>query len=984
MKYTNPFPGLRPFEGKESHLFFGRERHVDEINRKLETYRFVSIVGNSGSGKSSLIRAGLLPYLKEQGKGYQIIKMRPGDNPIDSLKASLRSSGIVENIEGELEDHALGLVQLVRSKVNEHKPLLLLVDQFEELFRFNSIYNNKKQYQRVAHFIDILLASVDQRDVPISVIITLRSDFLGDCEQFMGLPEAINDGQFLVPRMNRDELESTIVKPILYAKAKISPRLVQTLANAVGSSPDQLPVLQHVLMRTFNVWMNNNEPEQPIDLVHYEATGGIDNALSRHAEKAFALLNKQQRNIAAKIFKTVTSKEADNRGVRRPTALSVICEIIQEPESTVIDVVNVFRSADKGFLTPQDSSHLDSNSVVDISHESLMRKWDQLKLWVEEEANSAELYKRICENALLYEQDKASLWRDPDLQIAKDWIKEQTPNQAWAAQYDSHFNNAIRFIEASAQQKSFLIREKNRNRKIRNTAVVVILILLSLLSVWAVSERNSATASAQIAEEKRLEADTERERAEVNLNKAKKEEQRANEQNLEAQKQRQLADANAQEATEASMLAQQEAERSRVAEIAAERERLAAIVQTQISDSLRTIAEIANEESQRLRLLGISKNLAIRSKLMSSESNKTLKALLALQAYRFNADNNGEHWDSEIFEAVYSAYRAYQNESEYLFRGHRDAVQAIAYTKDQSLLSAGSDGQIIMTSSTGNTIGKYSNSTYPIDQLVSSKITDQIAVSNSAYEILLFKTSNLSEPEKVIKTGHAGKIVKMIWHNSGIFSLSRDSSLRLFDLKTGELVTQKQLAFSPVSATQLNNSSRLFIGDANGNIYLMDIVSGSIGLFAATGKAGISSLAYDTSKGLLAYGTSSGFCELLDKKGKPLGHLLSGHEAGVVSIQFNPTGEYVATASWDSKVRLYAVDQPNQAAVRFEDHSSWVLDLCFNSNGKVLASASKDKTVRTYPVNQNAMVEELVKLAGRNLSKEEWNLYVGSDIPYKW
>src|SRR5690242_2184219 len=148
----------------------------------------------------------------------------------------------------------------------------------------------------------------------------MRSDFLGDCTQFNGLAEAINAGQYLVPRMTRDERRAAISGPVGVGGAEISPVLLTRLVNDVGDNPDQLSILQHALNRTWNQWQRS-DGKGPLDLPHYEAIGTMAQALDQHAERAYAELTPPQQKICEKMFKALTDKATDPRGVRRPTTL---------------------------------------------------------------------------------------------------------------------------------------------------------------------------------------------------------------------------------------------------------------------------------------------------------------------------------------------------------------------------------------------------------------------------------------------------------------------------------------------------------------------------------------------------------------------------------------------------------------------------------------------------------------------------------------
>src|ERR1035437_373472 len=194
---SNPFPGLRPFEPDEEHLFFGREQETDELLSRLRTTRFLLVAGSSGTGKSSLVRSGLIPALQsgfmlQAGSNWRIIVFRPGDNPIGNLAVAmdapdaLGSEGEIAStnrilLEATLLRSSLGIVQAVRqAHIPSHDNVLIVVDQFEELFRFRRSDRTANAHDEAVAFFKLLLEATRQKDVPIYIALTMRSDFLGD------------------------------------------------------------------------------------------------------------------------------------------------------------------------------------------------------------------------------------------------------------------------------------------------------------------------------------------------------------------------------------------------------------------------------------------------------------------------------------------------------------------------------------------------------------------------------------------------------------------------------------------------------------------------------------------------------------------------------------------------------------------------------------------------------------------------------------
>lgn len=528
----NPFPGLRPYEPDEDHLFFGREKEIDELLRRLRTTRFLSVIGTSGSGKSSLVRSGLIPSLHsgamvKAGSSWRVAIFRPGEDPIGHLAAALNALDVLGTageladtnrvlLEATLRRSTLGLVEALRlARTPAGDNLLVVVDQFEELFRFRHSRKIENSRDEAVSFAKLLLEATQQSTVPIYVVLTMRSDFIGDCMEYPGLAEAVSAGQYLVPRMTRDELQSAITGPAAVAGADIAPRLVFRLLNDVGDDPDQLPVLQHALMRTWDHWERYRQAAEPIDIPHYEAIGTMSEALSLHAEEAYhELISDRAARIAERLFKALTDTSSDSRGVRRPTSVQELSAVCEADGPEVASVIEIFRRPGRTFLMPPVAVPLDSRLIIDISHESLMRGWKRLVGWAGEERVSAEHYMRLSRAAVRYERGTAGLWRDPELEFGLRWRRQNHPTEAWAQRYDPAFKRAMDFLERSENERdrSAAEHEKERRRKLRRAwqvagTLATLLLIAAFLAVFAWRQQ--------------IRANIQRTRADQNLNLAK-------------------------------------------------------------------------------------------------------------------------------------------------------------------------------------------------------------------------------------------------------------------------------------------------------------------------------------------------------------------------------------------------------------------------------------------------------------------------------
>ena len=450
LRAANPFPGLRPFEAGEADRFFGRGRQIDELTARLAEVSLLAVTGESGCGKSSLVRAGLIDRLgrlhDETGQPRWLSAvLRPGDRPMAALAAALKAALHPDTDEGDIQARMLGRLQLggqglIESVRMAHlaagQRLLVVVDQFEEIFRF------ELDPDEASAFVDLLLNAAQDRESPVSVVITMRADALGSCSIHRGLPEAISRGQYLVPRMTRAQRTEAIVAPVETLRGrKIAARLVQRLLNDVSDQYDELPVLQHVLARSWDHWVATSGRAEAIDLADYTAVGTAANALSMHGAEVCRDLPGLEA-VIEKVFRALTERIADagdpirgseGRERRRPMRFERLVAAVGAPVAEVEKVVERFRRRDTGFLMA--GAPLASNPTIDISHESLIRLWDSLRGWLSAEAEAGKRIKRLFDLAVDNRDKGGTLLQKGSLDEALAWRQEQQPTATWAGLY---------------------------------------------------------------------------------------------------------------------------------------------------------------------------------------------------------------------------------------------------------------------------------------------------------------------------------------------------------------------------------------------------------------------------------------------------------------------------------------------------------------------------------------------------------------------
>ena len=312
----NPYPGLRPFliseESDESLIFFGRKEQIHDLLDRLGNTHFMAVLGPSGCGKSSLVKAGLIPALDSgliyhAGANWVSAEAEPGSAPINNLAKAIAdalSSGqraeagdkvpTAEVLAERMYASTTALVDLAEELpdlLEDNTNLLILVDQFEEIFR-----EDLAQRDEDAQLINLLLNVFNMRPEGLYVVITMRTDYLEQCATFHGLPEALNQSQYLTPRLNPQQLSDSITGPIelRHYGGKVEPKLARKILSEMTSSsgydPDLLPLMQHALFwmwrKAQDVKRAEGEPVQLTLELYQELAGdgGLQGVLSKRAD----------------------------------------------------------------------------------------------------------------------------------------------------------------------------------------------------------------------------------------------------------------------------------------------------------------------------------------------------------------------------------------------------------------------------------------------------------------------------------------------------------------------------------------------------------------------------------------------------------------------------------------------------------------------------------------------------------------------------
>ena len=546
-----PYTGLRSFTEEESLYFKGREDHIQQATEQLQRNKFLMLTGASGDGKSSLVYAGIVPnaragFLKSKYTQWAVADFRPERNPFKNLCRALAKQLDISNpttVEAELQHGFSALVDLYKNSKcyvdvdsiawqqadDKQKAalkrgaanLVIVVDQFEEFFTNPENYRQGVPSGDSNLVLNVLLETARialEEDLPIYIIFTMRSDFIGQCAAFRSLPEYIGFSQFFVPRLNRTQLQQVIEEPATLSGNKITRRLTERLIHDISEGVDQLPILQHALNQ---IWHAANQGTEEMDLIHYAMVGGmpghelpddqvanftkwfakqsekikqfyqepnLQNVLDTHANKLYKFAAEQYRIKTGKQLLDETAREVirttfacltkidQSRAVRNRMTLKEIHSILNRPEidiTTLGQILNIFREPGNTFIRPfitddPESEKLSEDTILDITHESLIRNWEYLEQWAKQEFDNY--------NTFLDFRQQLDRWVDSNhssgfllsigpLTYFENWYNRVKPNTWWIARYSTANVSREDKIEKAAtilENSTEFLRQSNR------------------------------------------------------------------------------------------------------------------------------------------------------------------------------------------------------------------------------------------------------------------------------------------------------------------------------------------------------------------------------------------------------------------------------------------------------------------------------------------------------------------------------------------
>jgi WD40 repeat protein/DNA-binding SARP family transcriptional activator len=490
----NPYKGLRAFDETDVADFYGRAALIDELVRAVGDRRLVTVVGPSGIGKSSVVRAGLVPALRggalPAAARLLVTDMFPGTYPYEELAEALLRVAVErpDDLVEELARDELGMCRVVKRILPPRSELLLVIDQFEELFTQTADEETRRA------FLTGLTALAGDPHSPVCVLVTLRADFLDHPLREPEFGELLRAGMIAVAAPSEDELADAIERPARRVGVRFEPGLVSQIIADVRDQPGALPLLQYALTELFA-----NRSGDVLTLEGYLAIGGVVGALGRRSEDLYARLLPSARAACRQVFLRLVSADPVAHDTRRRVRRSELRQLELEPAA--LDEV-LARYGEHRLLT-FDREPLTRTPTVEVAHEAILSQWDRLQSWIAERREHLLLHRRLVEAVAEWEDAE----RDPEYLPREGRLAQF---EAWAGATDLALTRGEReFLAEARAAADELARRRTRRRRATLVGFATLAAVTSVIAVFALILRSQARDEARLATARQLAASAE-------------------------------------------------------------------------------------------------------------------------------------------------------------------------------------------------------------------------------------------------------------------------------------------------------------------------------------------------------------------------------------------------------------------------------------------------------------------------------------------
>ncbi len=918
----NPYKGLRAFQEADAGDFYGREALVARLLERLSAgqARFLAVVGPSGSGKSSVVKAGLLPQLRRgalpDSDRWFIVEMTPGARPLEELEAALLRVAVnpPASLLPQLREDARGLARAAKRALPDGGELALVIDQFEEVFTLV-----EDEAER-AHFLTILGAAALDPASRLRIVITLRADFYDRPLLYPDFGELVRAHTEVVLPLSREELEKAIIEPAEKAFVQIELGLVPEIAADVNEQPGALPLLQYALTELFE-----RRDGRWLTVQAYRDIGGISGALARRADELYDRLDETGQNAARQMFLRLVTLNEGAEDTRRRVRLDELLSLQGDPAlmQSVLERFGKYR------LLTFDHDPATRTPTVEVAHEALIRRWPRLRGWLRDSREDLRIQRRLAAAA----DDWSKMGRDASFLAAgtrldqfEAWAGETslalTGDEAAYLQASLAERDRMRAAEAARREKEAALERRSRRflRALAGVLAAATLVALALTGVALnqndIAQQNAATAT--IAQGQALA-------------------QADNAATAAADAERSAADARSLALTSGSQLALNSHNTDLALALALEASRIG----RPTAQMQRTLAEAAYAPGTRRIFTGHTDRLttaAFSPNGLTAVSGSRDNTLILWDTTSGGLLHRLEGHADWVWDAAFSPddrwvlsasadktlilWDVATGEIVRRFEGHAAAVRCAAFDgAGERALSGAEDGELILWDvATGEIVRRFGTDS-PVYDLAFGK-SGLMALSGSADGLITFWNVRSGEP--LIRFGAGGEgHTSEVWSvaytpdEQGFLSGSDDSSILLWSFESSQPVRRFEghtsrvtsVAFSPDGLTAVS-------GSEDNAIIIWDVATATIQ------------------------------------------RRFTGHTSLVYGVAFSPDGARILSASWDGTMRLWDLESGAQVR-RYDAHAGEVRGVSYSPDGSRALAALADGTLAVWDVKTGAEIGRL-------------------------